>query len=103
MYVFLFKNKPEVQLRSQETLLNKNKELLDEWEKLRRDYVEDVHKVIANLRRRYNGTKDDLLPSYEVLKRIIKDATSDLVIEKCEVPNHKYSIYYPKKNKYCKF
>lgn len=75
-------------------------ELRNEWEKLRRDYVENVHREIHNLRERYDAAENDLLPSYKILKRLIKHATSDRVLERCQVPDHKYSILNPEKNKH---
>ncbi|XP_062589480.1 uncharacterized protein LOC134251137 isoform X1 [Saccostrea cucullata] len=78
--------------KTKDQLKEKNRKLRKELDSLRRQYRDNVYSVIENLKRRYNETKTDLTPSYEKLKHLIKEATSDEVLEQCKLPEHKHSV-----------
>lgn len=78
--------------KTKEQLKEKNRKLRKELGAVSHQYRENVWSVIKNLKKRYDEIKYDLTPSYEKLKRLIKSSTSDDVLERCRVPEHKHSV-----------
>ena len=78
--------------KTKDQLKEKNRKLRKELDTLRRQYKDNVYSVIERLKGEYEETKHDLTPSYEKLKHLIKEATSEEVLEGCRVPEHKHSV-----------
>ena len=78
--------------KTKDHLKEKNRKLRKELDTLRRQYRDNVYSVIERLKGEYDETKHDLTPSYEKLKHLIKEATSEEVLEGCRVPEHKHSV-----------
>nr|XP_022313630.1 uncharacterized protein LOC111118439 isoform X3 [Crassostrea virginica] len=78
--------------KTKDQLKEKNRKLRKELDTLRRQYKDNVYSVIERLKGEYDETKHDLTPSYEKLKHLIKEATSEEVLEGCRVPEHKHSV-----------
>ncbi|XP_061191825.1 uncharacterized protein LOC133200104 [Saccostrea echinata] len=70
--------------KTKDQLKERNLKLRKELDDLRRQYEDNVYSVIENLKRQYYRTKTDPC-RYEILKEIIKEATSDENLEQSDV------------------
>lgn len=77
---------------TKEQLKEKNRKLRKELGTVRSQYEENVWSVIKNLKQCYDKRKNDLMSKHETLKRLIESSTTDEILERCRVPEHKHSI-----------
>lgn len=77
---------------TKEQLKEKNRKLRKELGTVRSQYEENVWSVIKNLEQCYDKRKNNLMSKHETLKRLIESSTTDEILERCRVPEHKHSI-----------